>query len=111
MTVFTPTQGDGFASGLFQGAPAGPYAARDVWVALATDSSVIGQDGQTELRVWFVAHDFPATGKHEVHDVTLTGSQELSLTPDDRAFGELFVRVEHVSGGPWFGRVYEEFTS
>ena len=108
-TSFGPTVADSFAAGYFQGRPGG-YAHRDVYVAVAHDSSFAVVDGgnAVAVRVYFVSKDFETSHAVDVHDVALAGSAEQTVACGIP--GEVSVRLEHVSGGRYVARVYEEFT-
>jgi hypothetical protein len=107
-TSLGPTSSDSFAAGYFQGQPANTaLAPRSVWVACVADEALPGAQFPTQLVVWFVPRNWPAVPT-EQQAITLVASQQVSVTPA-QVTGELSVRIQHVSGGAYVARVYEEF--
>jgi hypothetical protein len=106
-TSFGPTTSDSFAAGLYHGQP-GDMEPRRTFVALAADESLNGAGAAVSLRVYFVPSDFGGGRAAEEHDVSLTGSQQVTVSPSVLT-GELFVRVQHLGGASYFGRAYSEF--
>lgn len=95
------TAPNAYAAGLYQGQP-GSYPTRDVYVAICGDTAE--GTGDSKYVIYFV----PPSGGPGVQVVQdgLTGSQQKSYRSPLN--GEQHVRVQLVSGGPLYVRVYVE---